>query len=62
VSHSIKQTVFLTHKEALDHQDKLSVFNNYSESYGRGVSKCMTKLKDGSLVSAWASKWEEFRG
>ena len=55
--------VFLSKSEADEHQANIKGHSDpYYEIFGRGVSKCIAHLPDGSIVSAWQSKYVVYSG
>lgn len=63
MSHTKNERVFLSEKEAYEHQKQINDWRSPSEEYYRlGVVKCVIRLKDDSLSTGWASRWETYSG
>ncbi len=59
--HTKHERAFLSLDDATEHQKKLKTIDDpYSEFYGLGVVKTMVELECGTLVTGWASKYEEY--
>lgn len=58
------ERVFLCRSEAQEHQETIKGWDTYTdeEFYPEGIRPCMTELEDGSVVSAWVSRWSRYYG
>jgi hypothetical protein len=58
------EMIFLSLSEAEDHQKGIKDWETYpdEEIYPQGIRRCMARLDDNTMVTAWASTWIRYYG